>query len=556
MYFKVTKSLTCITGGDEIEFIGCDAEITGEISSSYFVRFYDGIPFLIGKERFRAATVATKELTNIGNMIVADITLWRNEARIKTYRGLLSPDDHEYQSVKENAAKWFKLAHGKDYDKITTEFINEVKSNNTMAKKKETEIEEAVVIEETTEALSVVEKIATSLPAIPDSFVIDGNEYSVAVVDEMAKEADKLLAKATPSTYGSKAIWDEVSTLKNKLVKMRTTPDNKRKELSKPFQDFVKTIKEKTDAVGNAAKAIQDKLDAALLAKEEHEAELARQEAEKIAKRTELRKEELRALGGVYDIDSGSFTFPHNPGTVVGVLQLQEYDDAEWTNELKIVQEAWDAEQKRIADEEAAKNAEVKAAQDALAKLEEKKVALRGKELRLEGFEFDEELQSWKKGSAVVHVLGIAGYSDEDWDALIEEANKPVSEDAATAATEPVQPLSPVAPIQPSQATGTAPTAPVFDAIGAALGATVSAPAHREVSLDDIQPVLEEGTVVKQLVFTNDNPYIDIALNKTFLRIYPDEKDFEANDGISPDSISKTVSNEELGLRFAIIKFS
>lgn len=545
-YFKVTKSLTCVTESKEIEFFGCDAETTGETSSCYFVRFYAGLPFMVGKNKFLDSTVPAKGLTNIENMLVADITLWLGEAKIKTYRGVLNPHDHDYHSVRANVSTWFKLEYGEHYDRVTHEPVEEIKKSNnktTMAKKEV--IEEAEVIEEITESLSVVEKIATSLPAIPDSFVIDGNEYSVAVVKEMEKEANKLLAKATPETYNSKAIWEEVSTLKNKLVKMRTTPDNKRKELSKPFQDFVKEIKAKTDAVGDAAKAVQDKLDAALLAKEQHEAELARIEAEKIAKRTKQREEDLRALGGIYDVDNGSFSFPYAAGTVIGQLQLNEYDDAEWSNEYNLIKKAWDEEQERIAKEEAEKNAQLKAAEEALKKIEEKKISLRGKELRLEGFEFDEGLQSWKKNGVVIHVLGVAGYSDEDWDATIEEANNPLQ-----ASTEPVAPVSPVTPTEPSSEQKEAPQPPNFDAIGAALG---SVNANVEPQEEEATPQLPEGVIMKHLAFTNEQPYIDVTLKNTFLRIYPDEKDFEANQKVSPDKIKTVIRKEEMGLSFAII---
>src|SRR5690606_2402559 len=147
-----------------------------------------------------------------------------------------------------------------------------------------------------------------TLPSVPDVFYIEEKEYSLAVVSELDKEADKLLKKATPASYEDKKAWDAIFDKKQEAVKVRTTLEKKRKDVVKPITDFTSTLKSKTDTIGNAAKAVQDKLDAALTLKENWEAEQARIEAERIAKRTEQRKEELRALGGLYDVESGTFT--------------------------------------------------------------------------------------------------------------------------------------------------------------------------------------------------------------------------------------------------------
>lgn len=417
-----------------------------------------------------------------------------------------------------------------------------------MAKTKKPEnIEEAVVVEETTNALTVAENIAQNLPIIPDAFFIDGEEYSIPRVKDMEKEAEALLKKATPETYNSSAIWEEVKNLKNRLVKMRTTPDNKRKELSRPFQDFVKEIKSKTDAVGNAAKEVQDKLDDALTAKENHEAEIARQEAEAKARRTEGRKESLRALGGSYDVDSGKFSFGYTP-EVVADMQIMEYDDPSWSNQYASIKEAYDKEQERLQkikeQEETEKAEALKAAEAA----NEKILKLRKRILELSGFVFNEGLQSFVRGDRALHVISVVGFSDEDFDAVIDGTEEiiqgpaiPSAPSVNTESQEAPKADYPKIDIQP------APADPLGQAIAGMTG---------HVTSDQDSVVAEpDGAVRVSLVFYPEKPYLDIPLNRTFVRLYPDELESEAMSNIPQDKIKAVRRTEDGALTIKVIDF-
>lgn len=427
-------------------------------------------------------------------------------------------------------------------------------------------IEEAVVVEETTNALTVAEKIASNLPAIPEVFFIDGEEFSVAKVQELQKEAEALLKKATPETYNSTAIWEEVKALKNRLVKMRTTPDNKRKELSKPFQDFVKEIKSKTDLVGNAAKSVQEKLDAALEAKENHELELARQEAEAKAKRTEQRKEDLRALGGSYDVEGGKFTFGYAPGVVVSDMQIMEYDDPSWANQYAEIKNGWDAEQARIEQE---REKEEREKSEALRKAEEAKdkiVKLRSKILQYEGFVFNEGMQCFVKNGVAIHVLAVAGYSEEDWDQTIESANS-----ASEQAAESVEAITPAQAPEALQAQQVAPEAPVSappsDPLASVIAGMTGQHEERVAELDggfdgliqEIRDLCDKaqekyGKIIVTLVFDPEAPNIDIKLNRTFVRTYPDSLEAEAIGNVPQDKIKFTTRTEDGQLTFQVIE--
>lgn len=404
--------------------------------------------------------------------------------------------------------------------------------------KSKTEIEDAVIVEEITETV-----LEATLPSVPDVFYIEEKEYSLAVVSELDKEADKLLKKATPASYDDKKVWDAIFDKKQEAVKVRTTLEKKRKDVVKPITDFASTLKSKTDTIGNAAKAVQDKLDAALTLKENWEAEQARIEAERIAKRTEQRKEELRAMGGLYDVESGTFTFPYSEQTV-NTVQLETWDDEDWSYEKEELSTFYAEEQKRIADEEAekaAKEAEVLAKEKALA---DKQLAMRAKELKLEGFTFDEGLQSYTKNDVVIHVLAVKSMSDEDWDAEIERANtEPV--DVTEETSEVNTPEINLPPSDESADTSTEDPSP-FDPLASIIGDKVAAHVEHQEEVD--------GVVRVTLEFSNDQPYIDVPFKNTFIRIFPESLDDRATVHLSSDKISAKGTHVESGLILLAVK--
>lgn len=396
-------------------------------------------------------------------------------------------------------------------------------------------IEEAVIIEETANPIELTETIGSNLPTIPDVFFIDGEEFSVAKVEEMKAEADALLKKATPETYSSTAIWEELKTLKNKLVKMRTTPDNKRKELTKPFNDFVKEIKAKTDIIGNAAKEIQDKLDEALIAKENHEAELARLEAEAKARRTETRKESLRLLGGMYDVDGGKFTFTYCP-EVVADMQIMEYDDPTWENQHNVIKAEHKKEQDRLDNikkqEEAEKLKALEEAESANAQV----LKLRKRLLEMSGFLFIESQQAFVKNTVVLSVSDVVSFSEDDFDKALEDSGKQPEAEAASA--EPVVQTSTLPP---------PPSAPASDPLGSVISQMTSKQEERVSELD--------GEVEVVLKFSKEKPFIDVKLNKTFIRIYNDSLEAHALANIPQNKIKLTTRTEDNQLTFQVIEF-
>lgn len=413
------------------------------------------------------------------------------------------------------------------------------------SKIKTEQIEDAVVVEETTNALTVAENIAANLPVISGPLFINGEEYSVAKVEELGAELRALLKKATPETYSSTAIWEEVKILRNRLVKMRTTPDNKRKELIKPFQDYFKDFKAATDAVGNKAKTYQDEADEALMGRENHEAEIARQEAEAKARRTESRKESLRALGGSYDIDSGKFAFGYTP-EVVADMQIMEYDDPSWDNQYAVIKEAYDVEQQRLAkikeQEEAEKEEALKKAEEAEAQV----LKLRKKILELSGFVFDEAKQAYVKGEHAILIRSVIAYSDEAFDERIAESVAPVQQPEI--APEPLSaPEMPEAPQETDKAPQPINITAAPDPLGQVIAGMTGKQEDRVEELD--------GIVKVELVFSPENPYLDIPLNKTFIRLYSDELESAAMGNIPQEKVKAVRRTEDGKLTIKVIEF-
>src|SRR5690606_568377 len=289
---------------------------TGEMSSSYFVRFYAGIPYLIGKKTFRDSTSPSKGLTNIENMIVADITLWRGDEKIKTYRGLLLPDHQNHQSVKENAAKWFKLSIGKDYSHITHEVVNEIsqftatetnKSETTMAKSTaKTGLKDAP--KETGLAAFEQQAKGINLPEIPKVMTIGGIEFSEALIKKEVDAAKKIVLKSDDD----EETYLELVELKKRFVKTRTAPNNFRtKDVMPGINKWIKELKAQTDAYGELAQQGEDHCAKEITRYENWKEAKEREEAERVQKLIDQRTVDLQSVAGVINRDSLHWTFPY-----------------------------------------------------------------------------------------------------------------------------------------------------------------------------------------------------------------------------------------------------
>lgn len=371
-HYKITSSLTA--AGErykEIEFLGCDAEIAGNTSTCYFVKFYVGLPFMIGKNKFQVSATPQQEPTKLDpNMIIADVTLRLGSEIKKTYRTVLPPDDPNYQSVKRNALTWFKMSEGVHYDSITHEQITEIsttiKSTTKMAKSKATTTD---ATENATTGVVLFEDQAkkVNLPAIPKVMTIGGVEFSEAAIKKEVDAVKKIKLEIILPTdtvevaEAKRKVYEELDEKRKKFVKTRTQPEAFRKETSKPVTDWAKSLKAQTDAYGNLAKEGELHCAEQIESWDNHEAEQKRIEDERIQKLVDSRTADLQSVYGILNRDSLHWTFAHTPSKLVENSFLEEADDSEWNGLMKELEGAVAAEKEAQAERdkefEATKNA-------------------------------------------------------------------------------------------------------------------------------------------------------------------------------------------------------
>lgn len=409
------------------------------------------------------------------------------------------------------------------------------KRNNKPEEIQEVEIIEEEVIQET--------ELDTTLPAIPEKFFVEGKEYSIIAVKEMEERADKLIKKATPETYGDKKLWDQVAELKQEAVKMRTQPENKRKEIVKPVNDFLTNLKSKTDAIGTEAKKVEEKLKDAIQKRENWEEEKRKEEEAAKLKRTNERIEKLIALEASCDPIRGTYSFVFDSGaTVINKVQVEEFDDEEFDEVLE------DIRTNAIAQKEADRLAEEKRIQEAKDlkdkedKLVEKQLKLRTKELTMLGAGFANG--AWIVNGVYFHPEDLRDLDDDAWEAKIEESQQepelPEAPEDNTPEEKPVSTLKPVAAgyIYGNEDPDITPIHE--DQLSAVINENVKAHEDHQAKVN--------GDVHIEFVFSKDKPFIEHNFAGTSkIRLFPEEYAEEA-ENINPDWVLGTGGIEELGL--------
>lgn len=534
-HYKITSSLTASdTSYNEIEFKGCDAEVTGETSTCYFVKFYSGLPFMIGKDKFRASSTPQPKPKEDKNMEVADITLLKDGAKIKTYRGVLSPDDPEYLSVKKNVLTWFKLTHGQHYDRITHESVNQISNNSnktTMAKKATTT--------ETTENTGVVlfedQAKKVNLPAIPKVMTIGGVEFSEAAIKKEVDAVKKIKLEIILPTdtvevaEAKRKVYEELDEKRKKFVKTRTQPEAFRKEASKPVTDWVKSLKSQTDAYGNLAKEGELHCAEQIEIWDNYEAEQARIEAERVQKIVDARTVDLQSVAGILNRDSLHWTFEHMPSKLVENTFLEEADDSEWNGLMAELE----ASVKAKKEKEAAERAEFEAAKGAVFNARIQMLQLVG------GYENPQQGVYTKNGHTLTDDQ-IRSTSDADWMPLVLSHNTPKEVTNPFAASAQTQQEA------PAQAVSTNPFEQFVQAIEEDPGTVYVE--NKAVKIGETIPVRQESFLPHTIW---DVPYVEKALAKTTLRIFPIEHQAEGAKNIGDIAYDGKWDN---GLMFIIYK--
>lgn len=461
-----------------------------------------------------------------------------------------TPVRSEEEQIEAFLDKTYSWKKGLQYSHLS---IKTLKEHNKMAKKSAT-IEEAQVLEETknpevqeTEAQEVEVVSETTdttyeakLPAIPDKFIVNGNEHSLAEVQKLDKLAAELLEKATPESYEDKELWEKIDRARLDARDQRTKLEAQRKKLVKPVNDALSEFKKKTDTIGNAAKVVEDKLQSAVTLKENWEAEQEKIRLEAIRKRTEQRKESLRELGGKYSYETDAFSFEYAPGIFINSGQLDDMTDEEWAEERSAVAEQWNEEQARLKKEKEEneaklaeaeqKTAEADAAKRQLAELREMLLLGNGYEKLDDG--------TYTKNGWFITESEILPLSNQEFIDLTRRHNEPAAPESGAEAS-PLEPVNTPSDIDLPPVDTNVPEEPK-DALDEVISGMVEQHNEHQEKVDGVKRVVLE--------FTKEKPYIDVIMGKSILRITHEDYEDVSLSNIDADKevIAKNYIEENL----------
>ena len=356
------------------------------------------------------------------------------------------------------------------------------------------------------------EQSSNSLLVVPEAFLIGEQQINKEIL-LASKEAD---TKLVINGIGDKENYDKAVKLKASYRTTRTTLEKVRKEISKPYQDFVSDLKKKTDALGAICEEAEDYF-AGIIAPIDAEKERIKEEKALAAQRAlQARINELFVLGA--KVSGDRYFFDYDSSLIINSLQLKEFNDEEFGDFLEDVKTAFaenehrKAEEARLAEEaerlrieeqerlKAEQQAEARRLQEdreiQLAKEEEllkKRYALRVKELKMLGYILQPNGIDFIKEGIKQHIpttIWVENLSEEQWEAeikFLESYTEPDPEDEL----------------------------PVF---------------QNPMTFDEVIPNIEfedpedERVFIRELRFDMDNSHIELPVSaKHVVRIFPME---------------------------------
>ena len=292
--------------------------------------------------------------------------------------------------------------------------------------------------------IPMYQKSPTDL-AIPNEFKIGNQLLNKATLIAQRNEDVKHVVAGIEDTAGYKKAVELRATYRT----TRTSLEKFRKEKSLPHQEFVKKLKEATDELGKEC-AIAEEYFSDMITAVDNEKERIRQEKEAEKQRViQGRVQQLISLGAIFN--GNEYVFPYDESMNVSALYVKETSDENWADDIKVVMEAYTAEQSRIETERQQAEQEALVAQQQKEEAElliqqqseanekeskrllEQRTAMRVKELtKLHGLVLDEDRDVYSHPTKPLWVsnTGVEGASDEEWDRLmaaVESYVEPVS---------------------------------------------------------------------------------------------------------------------------------
>lgn len=443
---------------------------------------------------------------------------------------------------------------------------------------KELEFEDAVVVtdtedtaEETAEETATVTAVIKIDPTAPVVFKLQDKEVNLKVVKERIAEYELL----TIDGHLDKAGYLKVKSAISDLLKTRTTLAKSVKQtIIDPINSYIAKVKDDLDEVSTELKRGQDLMQAK---KDEidnqieiEKARVAKEQADKV----QGRANNLFNLGATFDPVQGIYSFSYDTNLLLNSMMLNEYSDAEYAAFLTEVEESFaneqvrkdnedkeaEAEKQRILDLDAQNHATTKKLNELEQALLAKQVKMRTKELDLLKAEFNGE-DAFTVNGHIISADALAHLEEEDWEELMEKvqvANKPTHTFVSSAPINRVNTFESISVEEP-------PVDLFADVIENEVTEVYISDVNKEHSdmmhtlvpePDTFEEVFngDEGVICSTLVFNVEQPFFDFQVLKLIIRLFPEENEGLANEGIEPKLILDCGDVSNTDLKFIAIK--
>ena len=385
---------------------------------------------------------------------------------------------------------------------------------------------------------------------VPDVLVINGVETSPAI---MAALKEEVLAMKIDGILDDEG-YNKVSE-KLKLVKKAKTSEEKwRKDLFAPFLKFKKEVDDRiTKENSGDYKTMQEHLEAQLKPIDDYK-EIARQEAELEKERIAGERAELVVqCGGVFD-GKGTYNFPHDSASFILADKLKSMNEEQWQVEYKAIQDSWKVESDRLQDIENAKKAEETKLQ-ALAETQSQEIIdTRIDVLEARGYILNPITDRYCKEEKEITQEQLTQTDRAAWLAIL---NPPTKEEVIINSGNSGTSHQGEVLVAPPSDISTEFDLPEID-LSADLHQSLPEVLVAEINKPEpemVEPITDAKTISCEFQFSKADPFLEFVIGNGFsMRLYPEELEKEALEGLETATNGIALEGEEGNLLFALIQ--
>ena len=390
------------------------------------------------------------------------------------------------------------------------------------------------IAEEVTE-LALFEEVKGLV--LPKRYNIDG---VILDMEELKERVTKIKTMKIDGFSDEEGYKEAVET-KKLISKLRTTSKKWRENKAKPVNDFLSQFKKFFDDAGALCSEAETYLDAQIKPIDDYK-EIEKQKEEKEKERIAGERAELVVqCGGVFD-GKGTYNFPHDTATFILADKLKSMNEEQWQVEYKAIQDSWKVESDRLQAIEDDKKAEETKLQSQVADLNEERTEMRKEILDMKGFTILEN-------GTYTHVSGInvlpsqiLNLSKDDWTALL---NPPAKVEVITPKVEETIVEAPELDLPDIDLPADLP-----QSLPEVLVAEINKPEPEMV-----EPREDSETISCEFQFSKADPFLEFVIGNGFsMRLYPEELEKEALEGLETATNGIAVEGEEGNLLFALFQ--